>query len=265
MAHERPLPPGATGEAPSDRPRVSIVLPVRNGARTLAQAIQSVRVQSMQDLELIVVDGDSTDETPSIIRSFGDGVDCCIREPDRGVYDAMNKGLSRARGQWLLFLGCDDCLLEGFSEAAQRLADPATVYFGDARLGSGGLAKGIRGPRDLLRRNLVHQAIFYPRAVFASYRYDLRYPVAADYALNLQCFTDPRFRSCHIPVAVALFDDRSGLSARTRDTAFAADKGRLVRRHLGWWAHLEWATRQGLSRFERDWLRPLVRRRSGEG
>ncbi len=100
--------------------RVSVITAVRNGERTLEQTILSVLHQTFANVEYIIVDGASTDGTLDLIAKYdyqiksGDFPNisfCYISEPDKGVYDAWNKALKLATGEWICFLGSDDLLL----------------------------------------------------------------------------------------------------------------------------------------------------------
>jgi glycosyltransferase involved in cell wall biosynthesis len=95
-------------EAQKNKPLISVVTAVFNGARYLDQTIQSVLDQMYDDFEYIIVDGGSTDGTLDIIRRYEDKITHWISEPDCGIYDAWNKGVELARGEWIAFLGSDD-------------------------------------------------------------------------------------------------------------------------------------------------------------
>ena len=90
------------------KPLVTIITATFNGAEQLPIMIQSVRDQIYDNIEWIVIDGNSTDETVAVLRSNEDVIDYWVSEPDRGIYDAWNKGIALARGEWIAFLGCDD-------------------------------------------------------------------------------------------------------------------------------------------------------------
>jgi glycosyltransferase involved in cell wall biosynthesis len=89
-------------------PLISVVTVVYNREHEIEETIQSVLHQTFQDLEYVVIDGASKDRTPEIIRQYGDQIDTWISEPDKGIYDAMNKGLSYAKGKWVYFLNSGD-------------------------------------------------------------------------------------------------------------------------------------------------------------
>ena len=91
---------------------LSVITVVRNGAETISHTIDSVRKQRDAHFEHIIVDGASTDQTLDIIRLNQHERLRWISEPDRGIYDAMNKGIAMAHGEWILFLGADDELAD---------------------------------------------------------------------------------------------------------------------------------------------------------
>lgn len=90
---------------------LSIVIATFNAAKTLKCCLDSIVNQLNEQTELILVDGGSTDETLSIIHSYGPSVKKIISEPDKGIYDAWNKGIALSEGQWIGFIGADDILL----------------------------------------------------------------------------------------------------------------------------------------------------------
>ena len=92
-------------------PVVSIIMPVFNGESYIRKSIESIINQNYHNIELIVVDGESTDNTLTIINSYSEFIDLIISEPDNSMYDAINKGILRSTGSILAYLNCDDCYL----------------------------------------------------------------------------------------------------------------------------------------------------------
>lgn len=92
-------------------PLVSIIIATYNSDDFLNQAINSILVQTYPNYELIIIDGGSTDNTIKIVKSYEEKINYWISEPDRGVYDAWNKGITVAKGDWICFVGSDDVLL----------------------------------------------------------------------------------------------------------------------------------------------------------
>ena len=219
--------------APASRPRISVITVVRNGAGTLADCVESVVRQAYPKLEYVIVDGASTDGTVDVIRRYEGRLARWVSEPDGGVYDAMNKAVRLATGDFLLFLGADDQLLCDLAQVAPSLRDSHTVYYGDAFWPAHNRRyDGRFGPAKLAARNICHQAMFYPRAVFQKYSFDLRYRLQADWELNMRCFSDPALRFDYLPVLVARYNDLTGSSTRQRDLALEADYPRLLWRHF---------------------------------
>lgn len=93
-------------------PLVTIITSVLNGDNTLEETFQSVFNQTYPNIEYIVVDGGSTDNTLGLIRKYEDNISYWVSEPDTGIYNAWNKGIKLAEGDWFLFLGSDDILEE---------------------------------------------------------------------------------------------------------------------------------------------------------
>jgi len=222
------------------RPLISVITVVKNGAATLERTLHSVLAQTYAPLEYIVCDGGSSDGTFDLLRRYDERIDYWCSQTDAGVYDAMNRAVRLARGDWLLFLGADDTLRAGFSTAAALCREPRTVYYGDVLLA--GSARRYDGPfsaAKLARRNICHQAIFYPRAVFAKYQFDTRYRILADWALNMRCQHDPELRFQYVPAVIAEFNDRTGLSALQTDAEFQRDYLALLRANFSapicWW------------------------------
>jgi glycosyltransferase involved in cell wall biosynthesis len=212
------------------QPLVSVVCVTYNAAKTLPALIESIRERKTNEIEFIIVDGGSTDGTIDILTENNSLVDFWISGPDKGIYDAMNKSLNYAKGKWLIFMGADDVLADGFTDMLSLLKDPDTIYYGNVNFYGKDFAKKY-DDYYLTKSNICHQAIFYPRAVFENYKYDLRYQVYADYHLNLQCWKDSRFKFVYAGHYVASFP-AGGFSTYTKDDAFENDRDSLFKKYL---------------------------------
>ena len=95
-------------QSSEDKPLVTVVTVVYNNAETIEETIRSVLYQTYDNVEYIIIDGGSDDGTLEIIKSYNDSIDYWISEPDKGIYNAMNKGIPLARGQYINFLNADD-------------------------------------------------------------------------------------------------------------------------------------------------------------
>lgn len=213
----------------SDRPLVTIVTAVLNGAKTLEQAILSVITRSYDNIEFIVIDGGSTDGTLEIIKKYDHAIDYWVSEPDQGTYDAMNKALDVALGDRIYFLGCDDLLVNDLRDIAPLFCNRNVIYYGDVYMThQHRLYDGAFNGFKLVVRNICQQAIFYPRGVFEKYRFDARYRTLADYHLNMSCYADPGLSLTYVPELVAIYDDSSGASSTRVDDVLEKDRNRLA-------------------------------------
>ena len=170
--------------------------------------------QTFRDYELIVVDGKSGDRTAEIIKGFGGLVTRFISEPDGGIYDAMNKGIGMAGGEYLLFLNGGDYLYDP-RVLGQVFAEPprADILYGDMMFEAGGrrtlwsLAQ-VRADRDyILGTSLPHPASFIRRRLFLEHGpYDRSYKFAADHAFFMRELVRHRATAGYRPVTVAVAD-----------------------------------------------------------
>lgn len=178
-------------------PQFSVVIVCRNAVRHVADALDSVLAQTCQDFELLVVDGDSTDGTLDLVKAAASRSDRVrwISEPDDGLYDAMNKGIDLAVGEYVLYLGADDLLEPGALGAvasALRVEPRADIVCG-ATLVFDSERSWEEPAREVIRRGMAqrapsrHQSIAVRRDLLkGTGGFDASYPIAADYDLYLR-------------------------------------------------------------------------------
>lgn len=178
-------------------PRFSIITVTLNSATTLRETLESVRRQSWKNVELIVVDGASTDGTLDIVHEYDDVVSRLISEPDNGLYDAMNKGVRAARGDIVYFLNSDDRLCDKnvlHDVARAFVMRPETDFLYGNVIYLSPTGERLRRFEWITRRKLVfgdlcHQATFARRDLFNRLgAFDLGYPTNADFDWILRVF-----------------------------------------------------------------------------
>ncbi len=194
----------------------SIITVTYNNLEGLKRTQESLRAQNNQDFDWIVIDGDSNDGTVSCLKDTGAWF---ISEPDQGIYDAMNKGIEHAKGDYLLFLNAGDELaapeILSNIEALTKGQTPDFIY-GDAleeRAEGPPACKPARAHTKIAWGLFTHhQAMIYHRETIKRLRYDLKYKIAADYKFTAQ-FLKNCSHVVYYPHPICLFES-GGLSQR---------------------------------------------------
>lgn len=173
-------------------PQVSVIIATYNSAKTVRAALESVKKQKFQDWECVVVDGASKDETMSIVQEYvkADARFSCLSEPDKGIYDAFNKGWKRAKGVWVHYLGSDDKLTENsFCELLEKpVDDDVVVLSGSAYIEKTDGSLGLQ-PSDGWKG--CHQAKLTRRDVLERmHGFDEQYKILADLELYIRMKTE---------------------------------------------------------------------------
>jgi glycosyltransferase involved in cell wall biosynthesis len=184
---------GTVKSSLANQPLVTVITVVLNGAQHLEQTICSVIEQSYANIEYLILDGGSTDATLEIIKSYADRIDYWVSEPDRGIYDAMNKGTALARGDLIALLNADDYYEQ---EAVQKVVDSfraaprQCIIYGHTRILQEdlGLDYIMTAHTDHWKgMGFSHSAMFVSRGAYARLgEYDRRYSLAADYDFLLR-------------------------------------------------------------------------------
>ncbi|MCH2213913.1 MAG: glycosyltransferase [Flavobacteriales bacterium] len=178
-----------------DRPFLSVITVSYNSAKTIGRTLQSLSDQTDKDFESIVIDGESVDSTLSIVRSFQDSI--LISEADSGIYDAMNKGIAKARGKYVAFLNSDDSYLSETVEKVKAFAlkTNAQIIYGNIQkeraLGNEVLTRVETPNLELMPKTMgvFHPSTFVKRGLFKTLGiYDQRFKQAADYQWFLRAY-----------------------------------------------------------------------------
>ena len=192
--------------------RFSIVTAVRNRAGTVAATMESVRAQTWRGVEHIVVDGASTDGTLSVLNRYRDSIAQLVSEPDRGVYDALNKGIRRASGDVIGFLHSDDeyASPSALAQVAAAFEDPRVdAVYGDLVYVSKNnpdqvvrywRAGAYSRPKLALGWMPPHPTFYVRRELYEQLGgFDTRYRIAADYDHMLRLLWRGAVRPAYVP------------------------------------------------------------------
>lgn len=178
-------------------PKFSIVTVVRNDLDGLRKTAESVCVQQLDDYEWIVIDGASSDGTIAYLNSLQLNSLKWISESDRGIYDAMNKGILLSRGEYLVFLNAGDTFpaantLHLVNQSILSAANPGVLFGGTEYVFPDGKSL-FRAPKIISKciwhgLPANHQASYYSRGALNGFLYDLKYRICGDYYLAAQMY-----------------------------------------------------------------------------
>lgn len=180
------------------QPKITIIVAVYKGIKTLQQCIDSIANQIYLNKELIIIDGGSDDGTKELLKKNKDNISYWISEPDSGIYDAWNKGLKQATGDWISFLGADDVFLPGalqaYADFILQHQDMHLDYVSSKvnLIGSGSklirtIGKPWGWPSFSRYMSVAHVGSMHNKMLYEKYGfYDTTYKICADYELLLR-------------------------------------------------------------------------------
>ncbi|MEG1580166.1 MAG: glycosyltransferase family 2 protein [Bacteroidaceae bacterium] len=192
--------------------KVSIVTATFNSVATLQDAMDSVFSQDYPNIEYIIIDGESTDGTMELVRSFGKKVNVVVSEPDKGLYDAMNKGIKLATGDIIGILNSDDFftsnsvisqIVEAFEANKKLDGVHGDLYYVDAQDTSKIIrywhTSEYRSHAFFKGWHPAHPTLYLRREVYEKFGvFDLRFPLSADFELMLRFFECCKIKTKHL-------------------------------------------------------------------
>lgn len=196
--------------------KISIITATHNSSSNIANCISSINTQSYEDIEHIIIDGASTDQTLEIIRSVTNRVSKILSEPDKGIYDALNKGIKLASGDIIGFLHSDDCFYSSGTLEKIALAfsdsNPVDAIYGDLTfIDEKEPDKIVRYWKSepftskLLKKGWMppHPTLFMKREVYEKHGlFNIRLKCAADYDFILRVFNDESLHFKYLPETI---------------------------------------------------------------
>lgn len=213
--------------------RLSIITVNLNNKSDLKITIDSIKSQSFKDFEYIIIDGGSTDGSLEVIKQNSDIVDFWISEPDQGIYDAMNKAINIAVGEYCFFINSgdylysNDILLKIFNKGIEADLIYGNVIFALHDV----IYDGFFDYTKFLYKNICHQSIFYKRKVLLENNlFDTKYRLLADYVLNIQLFIND-FKIYYIDEIISVYQG-GGQSETSIDFNFIEDYFQIVSKPL---------------------------------
>lgn len=170
----------------SENPLISIITVSYNAEASIEKTILSIISQTYSNYEYIIVDGGSTDGTLEIIKKYGSKINYWISEPDKGIYDAMNKGVSRVTGKWVNFMNSGDTFYspETLFEIVNCFDDQYDVVYGAVNMVYETFNTVVNSSKKPSRNNPMpfnHQSVFVKRDLLNQHKFDISLRYAADY------------------------------------------------------------------------------------
>lgn len=212
-------------------PILSIITVNFNNHDGLVRTLESVRKQSFESYEHIIIDGGSTDGSEDVIRAYAaqtTHLTHWVSERDGGIYNGMNKGIEQAVGEYVYFLNSGDCLID--SEVLTTISFDGTGYlYGNIRYVTAQGSRIITPPEVLdavylLKMALPHQGCFIRRTLFAEHRYSTDYKIISDWIHTTICVLMEGCSYRHLDLVVAEVDG----------TGISSNQNALVREHAQW-------------------------------
>ena len=234
-------------------PKFSVITVCYNAQATLEDTIQSVIAQTYHHVEYIIVDGASKDRTLSIINRYRDRIATVVSEPDKGLYDAMNKGLRLATGDYVCFLNAGDSFheddtLQQMVHTLRELTELPDVLYGETELvdaeGHFVRMRRLQAPEHLTWRSFRHGMLVCHQAFFAKRTlaepYDLSYRFSADFDWCIRIMKKSKvLHNTHLTLIDYL---EEGMTTRNHKASLH-ERFRIMARHYGWLstvAHHAW-------------------------
>ena len=198
-------------------PKISVITICYNAERFIEETIESVINQTYPNLEYIIVDGASKDNTISLINKYKSKISLVISEPDGGIYYAMNKGVDLCKGDFCIFMNAGDRFYckESVENVVKQIDIQADVVYGDTQYIYDSCTM-VRSPKPLSYvmkgAFCCHQSAFFKLTLFNSYKFDIKYRIIADWALFKKLYEN-NHRFQYVASIVSSFDNRDGASS----------------------------------------------------
>lgn len=212
---------------------LSIIIPNYNSGKLLEESLESIYNEDVSfSFEVLVMDNCSSDLPNKILEKFPFQNLYFYSEPDSGIYNAMNKGIKKVRGEWIYFLGAGDSF--NFNEIKKIdfeyfLSQNVKLIYGNVFMVSKKIIyDGVFSLGKLLKKNICHQSILFNKVLFKKFgSFNEKFEIAADYDLNLKIFFDGKIKKSFVDLVFANYSG-NGVSDRRRDHKFSNLKNNLI-------------------------------------
>lgn len=221
------------------RPKITVITAVYNRVSKIERCISSVINQTYDNIEYIVIDGASTDGTIDVIKKYNNKIAYWCSEPDDGIYDAWNKAIKYATGDYINFIGSDDAMYN--SKVVENIVpyldvDVDVLAGSIMRIGEKNAFERVQTNIDIQNKDnykggcITTQGTFIKRSLCNKYKFDTSYKVAADYKFFLQYYYDKTIKIKFVDEIIQYFSD-GGIS--NDDLNFVRNEDNRIYKELG--------------------------------
>jgi len=198
-------------------PKISIITVSYNCRACIEKTIKSVIGISYDNLEYIVIDGGSTDGTVDVIEQYRNKIAYFVSEPDKGIYDAMNKGLAVSTGEWVNFINAGDFFANKnvLDSIVEQIEEDAVIVHGNIIKQCNGyyyLATPVGIDKADMQMPVFHQSTFVKLSYHQSHPFDIIFKSSGDYNFFYNAYFKDKCKFQYIPIIIAIFDNTSGMS-----------------------------------------------------
>lgn len=216
----------------------TIIIPTFNSSALINKCLESICGQTFNNYEVIIVDGLSNDDTLQIVETYRNKLPYLkiSSEKDKGIYDAMNKGISLAQGEWLYFMGSDDYFYSNdvLNKIYNQIDQKTDVLYGNVfDEKRNGLYDGQFTGTKLFFMNICHQSIFYKKNIFKKLgNYSLNYTCWADWEHNFRWFYNKEINKKYVDLTLAFYST-GGFSSNLIQDKFKIDREIIYKKMTG--------------------------------
>lgn len=198
-------------------PKISIITISYNCRDCIEKTIKSVIGLSYDNLEYIIIDGGSTDGTVDIIEQYKDKIAYFVSERDKGIYDAMNKGLAVATGEWVNFMNAGDFFAnkDVLNSIVEKIEDDAVIVHGNIIKQCNGyyyLATPAGVAKTATQMPVFHQSSFVKLSYHQSHPFDISFKSSGDYNFFYNAYFKDKCKFQYNPILIVCFDNTGGMS-----------------------------------------------------
>lgn len=205
--------------------KITVVTVCYNAVKDIEKTIQSVTCQTYPNIEYIIIDGASSDGTMDVVLRYKDKINLIVSEPDKGIYDAMNKGIIKATGEWIIFMNAGDVfnstnVLELMVAKLQHgiciLRGNIIRVYGNFKVKSYGVTSQNPDLMDMFDNTFHHQACLIQKSLFDKYGlYSTEYKLCSDWKFFFDCVVLYHVKTYYVDITVAKFQMNGVSTYRT--------------------------------------------------